>query len=239
MAISIDTVHQRVLALANKEQRGYITPQEFNLFANQAQREIFEQYFYELNQFARLPQNSYEYSNVPDILKEKIAVFEKFHIDMSAVSGSTCTLPTDVYRLGTVFYNDGTNSLIVEKVEKKELQRMNQAALYKPRQARPLYVRKNATQIVIYPESASPSFSTSTVNCHYIAKPSTAKWGSVIVNEKALYNSTTSVNFELHESEETSLVIKILELAGVTIKQQDITTFATNKDAVTETKEKQ
>ena len=55
--ISIDTVYQRVLALANKEQRGYITPQEFNLFANQAQNEIFEQYFYDLNQFRRIPGN--------------------------------------------------------------------------------------------------------------------------------------------------------------------------------------
>ena len=36
MAVSVDTVYQRVLAIANKEQRGYITPQEFNLFANQA-----------------------------------------------------------------------------------------------------------------------------------------------------------------------------------------------------------
>ena len=34
--ISIDTVYQRVLALANKEQRGYITPQEFNLLADKA-----------------------------------------------------------------------------------------------------------------------------------------------------------------------------------------------------------
>ena len=34
MAISADTVYQRVLALANKEQRGYVTPQEFNLLAN-------------------------------------------------------------------------------------------------------------------------------------------------------------------------------------------------------------
>ena len=29
--IKVDTVYQRVLAIANKEQRGYITPQEFNL----------------------------------------------------------------------------------------------------------------------------------------------------------------------------------------------------------------
>ena len=47
--ISIDTVYQRVLALANKEQRGYITPLEYNLLANQAQQLIFEQYFYDLD----------------------------------------------------------------------------------------------------------------------------------------------------------------------------------------------
>ena len=58
MAISVDTVYQRVLAIANKEQRGYITPQEFNLLANQAQIEIFESYFYDfcsLFSFSAIP----------------------------------------------------------------------------------------------------------------------------------------------------------------------------------------
>ena len=54
MAVNVDTVYQRVLTIANKEQRGYITPQEFNLLANQAQLEIFEQYFYDINQFNRI-----------------------------------------------------------------------------------------------------------------------------------------------------------------------------------------
>ena len=43
--IFIDTVYQKVLALANKEQRGYITPLEFNLLANQAQELIFEWWY--------------------------------------------------------------------------------------------------------------------------------------------------------------------------------------------------
>ena len=45
MAVNIDNVYQKVLVIANKEQRGYITPLEFNLLANQAQQDIFEQYF--------------------------------------------------------------------------------------------------------------------------------------------------------------------------------------------------
>ena len=68
--IKVDTVYQTVLALANKEQRGYITPQEFNLYANQAQTSVFEQYFYDLNQFKRIPGNSTEYSDMLKNLEE-------------------------------------------------------------------------------------------------------------------------------------------------------------------------
>ena len=102
--VNIDTVYQRVLAIANKEQRGYITPQEFNLFANQAQIDIFEQHFYDINQFDRQNANDTEYSNMISLLEEKISPFEKYRVSMSAVSGNQLTLPTDVYRLGTVFY---------------------------------------------------------------------------------------------------------------------------------------
>ena len=74
MAVNIDTVYQRVLAIANKEQRGFITPQEFNLYANQAQMDIFEQYFYDLNALNRLPSNDFTYSDQVDIIEEKIDI---------------------------------------------------------------------------------------------------------------------------------------------------------------------
>ena len=77
MAISVDSVYQKVLALANKEQRGYITPQEFNLFADQAQMEIFEQYFYDTNQFKRVPGNDSEYHDMVDLIDEKLYPFKK------------------------------------------------------------------------------------------------------------------------------------------------------------------
>ena len=75
--VSIDTVYQKVLAIANKEQRGYITPQEFNLFADQAQKDIFEQYFYDINQFNRVPGNDTEYSDMLRLLDEKLSIFKR------------------------------------------------------------------------------------------------------------------------------------------------------------------
>ena len=77
MAISVDTVYQRVLAILNKEQRGYLTPVEFNLLANQAQMSIFEQYFNDISQFSRIPGNDTEFSDPLENLHEKIEFFQK------------------------------------------------------------------------------------------------------------------------------------------------------------------
>ena len=42
MAININDVYQTVLVITNKDNRGYITPEEFNRLADQAKNEIFE-----------------------------------------------------------------------------------------------------------------------------------------------------------------------------------------------------
>jgi hypothetical protein len=75
-------------------------------------------------------------------------------------------------------------------------------------------------------EDGNPIMSTvttlGTIAINYIVKPNQPKWGYVIVNSKPLYNANASVNFELHESEESSLTNKILELAGISMKKPDV-----------------
>ena len=77
MPININRVYQRVLDIANKEQRGYITPKEFNVYADQAQMEIFDSYFYDHEAYGRTKHNDSEHSDRFDIIREKIEVFEK------------------------------------------------------------------------------------------------------------------------------------------------------------------
>ena len=235
MAVSVDTVYQRVLAIANKEQRGYITPQEFNLLANQAQLEIFEQYFYEINQFGRLHGNSTEYSDMLDILGEKIAPFEKYKVAMS-MSGNTGTLATDLYRLGTIFYAvGGTTDVEVERVEKNDFAYIENSPLAAPTEKRPVYTRTSDTTIKTFPSATI----TSNVTHNYIAKPTKAEWAYVVVNEKALFNGNEAVHFELHASEEESLVINILELSGITINKAGLAQTAANMDQKNIQQEKQ
>ena len=225
MAISIDTVYQKVLAKLNKEQRGYVTAQEFNLFANQAQLDLFEQYFYDINQFGRLPGNDTEYSDMLNILNEKISPFETTSNDLNYGSGKF-ELPTDVYRLGTVIYSntttDGfgtstTEQIEAERVAKNEILYINSSPLTKPKNTRPIYTQ-NTSGINVYGDSEL----TSDVKCNYIKKPTTPQWAYQIVFDEPLYDATNSVDFELNPSEETELVIKILEMAGLLIKDYNL-----------------
>jgi len=235
MAVSVDTVYQRVLVLANKEQRGYITPQEFNLLANQAQMEIFEQYFYDINQFNRVAGNTQEYSDMLTLLYEKIAIFEDeqstgwMSANMPVVGGQWMTVPEDlIYKLGTV--RIGGNQC--EMLNSKDFDLARQSPMTSPTLARPiaylsrrgLSIFTSATQFITH-ANVQDVYGIG-INLSYTMKPPTVQWAYVIVNDKPLYNNNISVSFKLHASEETELVYKILKLAGVNLKAPQVVQVA-------------
>ena len=76
MAINVDQVYKTVLLIINKEQRGYLTPNEFNKLATQVQLDIVDTYFETINQQLRVPQNESEYGNRYKSVQEKLDVFK-------------------------------------------------------------------------------------------------------------------------------------------------------------------
>ena len=227
MAISVDSVYQRVLGILNKEQRGYVTAQEFNLFANQAQEDLFEQYFYDINQFGRIPGNSTEYSDMLNLLNEKINIFET--VAQPTRTGNFFDEPADLYRLGTVVYKNtttnaisdarSTESIEAERINANEFLYINSSPLTKPKNVRPVFVA-NTNGIRVYGNSEITDVAE--VEFQYIKKPSKVQWAYQIVFNEPLYDAANSVNFELHPSDETELVIKILELSGILIKDLNL-----------------
>jgi len=216
MAVSIDNVYQKVLAFANKEQRGYITPQEFNLFANQAQMEILEQYFYDINQWSRQHGNDTEYSDMLSLLTEKLSVLNVILPNQTVTSG-VINIPTVVYKLGSIFTNN--TQVEIEEVNYNEYKHMQLASLTKPTLTRPVYVNSTSS-LNIYPSSIT------SIDMSYVKKPTTPNWAYVVVNDKTLYNANISVDFELHSSEESELVYRILAYAGISIKKPELTQVA-------------
>jgi hypothetical protein len=81
MAVSVDKVYKTVLFILNKEQRGYVTPAEFNSVAEQVQFQIFESYFPDGNQQYRKNQqniqNDTEFFNMFKDISYKLYPFER------------------------------------------------------------------------------------------------------------------------------------------------------------------
>ena len=248
--VNIDTVYQKVLAITNKEQRGYITPHEFNLFADQAQMEIFEQYFYDLNQFSRAPNNDMDYANITSNLQDKISLFEMYNEDVDTVNEfGDINLSTveNFYRLGTVRvkYADKTLFHVAEEIQAKELDLYINSPISKTTKDWPVYINRiRKSSAISYPSHIKilpfpHTTQDDKVQISYIKKPLKPSWGYIVVNDKPLYNSQTSTNFDLHESEESELVYRILVLFGINIKEPQLGQTAAALEAGKVQQEKQ
>ena len=78
MAVNVDIVYKTVLLILNQQQRGYMTPDEFNKTATQVQLTIFESYASDLNQQYRLPDNDTEYGDRVKNIEQKLQFFQKY-----------------------------------------------------------------------------------------------------------------------------------------------------------------
>ena len=236
MAISIDTVYQKVLMLANKEQRGYITPQEFNLFADYAQMEIFEQYFYDLNQRQRGQGTEIDYADITTNLEEKISLFEKNDQQIGVQGDGEVFIGGlgDFYRLGNVNVNyGGAGYRDVDPIRLSELRKYEKAPLGVWTKTRPVYSKHSTSSAELSLKIYPPPTSSDTVSISYIREPSSPNWTYLIGgNKSALYNPSAvdHRDFELHFSEENNLILKILQLAGISIKDFQLTGAAAQEE---------
>ena len=164
-----------------------------------------------------------------EILEEKISIFEKTGV---SVSGGT-TLPTDLYRLGSILTNC-PSCREVEQITQKEWLYIQKSPIAQPSNEFPIYIRDNAGIKVYGTDNAQI---TSGVYANYVKIPATVSWAAN--STTGLYISNNSVDFELHESEETELVIKILALAGIILKDNSVYAMASGEDTKNVSQEKQ
>lgn len=223
----INEVRNTVLSIISKDNRGYITPFEFNLFAKQAQLEIFEQYIYSysnaiVKENARLHGEGYA-----DIPKKISDVLDTFFIKASLTyTGSEFTPPTDYYFVDKLIYN---NSVEIEEVSHRKILNLISSNLTAPTVAYPVYTLDN-NGFNVYPTSI-----TSNVQIDYIRYPLDPKWTYIATSatdsDPLFYPSAPDYqDFELPKSDFSNLVIKILQYSGVSIREADVIKAAKSEE---------
>ncbi len=219
----INSVRNTVLAVANKQNFGYITPNDFNLYAKQAQLDIFETYFYRYNEWITKQNKRISGSGYADIVKnleEVIDIFASIETpDQGLEPGDDPTnifpLPSDYYLLNTVRYG----SKEVERVSHVKILNLTASNLTAPSVSYPAYIM-NGSNIEVFPETI-----TSNIKIQYIRTPKAPNWTySDVVSGSVLFDQSNLdyQDFELPPTDEVELTVKILRYAGISLRDPEL-----------------
>ena len=229
--VNINTVYTTVLYILNKEQRGYVTPAEFNSLAALVQDEIFQSYFPDGNQLNRFNQNNQqndtEFFNMFKDTAYKLYPFERtasFTYNAGAgILGWEYTGAGTIFKLGEIISTYNTTNpqydSITELASQSDFSKITRSALTAPTMQYPLCTTgtgpNNSVLIKVSPQP-------NVLNVNALFTPTVPEWKFTTGNLGQYIYSGTSVNFELDISEQTNLIIGILKYCGLIINDPTI-----------------
>ena len=243
MAVSVDKVYKTVLFILNKEQRGYVTPAEFNSVAEQVQFQIFESYFPDGNQQYRKnqtnSQNDTEFFNMFKDIEYKLHPFEEDSNFTYDATGDVFSTNANVYKIGEVISNytdiNPIINSITQLVSKTEFNKISRSKLTAPDNKNPLFFTTNTAGSLLLKVTPTPN----TVTVNALVTPTPPNWGFTVGGlGQYVYNPNGSTDFQLDGSEQTLLILDILKYFGIVINDPTIIQAASQEAQQMEINEK-
>lgn len=224
--------------LLNKSNLGYLTPSEYDAYSQLAQQAIFESCFYEYSQWLVNKTNrraNSGYSNIPANIREMIDVFSTYSTTANFTYDSGDNLwsytGTDFYRtIGLSLVNVSSGKKVdVEEVSKNMINSLVNSDLSAPSVTYPICTKIGESYRVF------PTVPTGyELELAFIRKPKAPKWTYIVLpNGDSMYNgsATDLQDFEIPESLYEKLVVKIMQYAGVSLRENDIVSIEANEQA--------
>lgn len=217
----IDEVRKAVLAILQKNNRGWITPERFNAYAHLAQLETFEGYFFDYDRATKVKNRRQlggrdDYNNIADHLRQKIDPFVRW--DTATVGeiqeGEGVIMPSDFYRLLGVYGKTGSSKygtmpfeidkdlVEMERVDFRRFALLTKSNIVAPDMTFPIYTMKvdfggspnkdNIPSIYVYPQDISGVTGFNSVFLHYVRTPRSPKWTYNTVAGNPVFNASDS-----------------------------------------------
>tara|TARA_R100001509_G_scaffold155161_1_gene117411 strand:- start:91 stop:816 length:726 start_codon:yes stop_codon:yes gene_type:complete len=229
----INSVRNTVLAIINKNNYGYISPSDFNLFAKQAQLDIFDEYFTNYNQQINEENARISGTGYADLKLGYEEVIDSFAVTKTLIQNvnniyylpSQTTTGDDYYLINKILcYNAGVLKGEAEKVSNSKINLLNKSLLTAPSDSYPAYTQKGDS-VTIFPTTFNGALD---VQATYIRYPKDPKWTFItLYNGEPVFDQTQTdyQDFELPIDDSNNLVARILQYAGISIREGDVYQF--------------
>jgi len=224
--MTIDEIYRTVRLIANKEQRGFLKPTEFNLLADRAQMEIFTQRYHNPKQPSL---NAFESYSTTQKVADDLRTFVAYDIAL-AFNGNNDAwdYPDDYIHILTLSI-DGIEVEIIN--EDKLLKRVNSAILA-PSVEHPIGVQQRNGFVIYNGDGGNITVPATqgVVRATYLIRPTRPLWAYEEINGNPIYNPSNSTDLELPEQTHNEAVMKILGYLGIHIREGDLITYVQNKE---------
>lgn len=229
----INSVRNTVLSVLNKNNYGYISPSDFNLYAKQAQMEFFEEYFSSYNKIINMENQRMSGTSYADLRKVMEEAIEIFSVTSSLTQVSPATnrfyLPSvtttgfDYFMVNKVLCYDASVSPRrflgeAEKVNHSKITMLVNSNLTAPTEQYPAYTQQDGI-LTVYPSTINLP---NEVEAQYFRYPKDPKWTYItLANGEPVFDQSQPdyQDFEVPVEDEYKLVVKILQYAGVSIRE--------------------
>jgi hypothetical protein len=245
----INSVRNTVLAVLNKNNYGYVSPADFNLYAKQAQLEVFEEYFSQYNKAVNMENartSGTSYADLKRAIEESIETFSQTSTLAQVAPGtnryftpSLTTTGFDYFLINKVLCYDASGNTRVykgeaEKVNHSQITMLVNSLLTAPTEQYPAYTQEGGI-MTVYPSSINLP---SEVDAQYFRYPKAPKWTFITLASGEPVFDQSQVDyqdFEVPLEDEYKLVFKILQYCGMSIREIQVAQFG----AVEEQKQSQ
>ncbi len=239
---SVNEVYQALKSLANKDERGFITPKVFNTFTSIAQNKIFNDLFNEMAKAKTLRLRNVDaktHHSYTKRLEEDLAYFSKESTETQ--SNGVFAKPEDMARVismrtaGAYVFGTSTSTPIDVIYDESKIDYILQSDLSAPSTSHPVAIMTENIEVFPttiskikvryykYPEGRSVSTGART--------PSSPRYDATSlggVNEN--FNPSTSIDFELPDHYVPHLVIEIGKMIGINLRDQDVFAYTSGEE---------
>ena len=238
---SVNEVYSALKNLANKDERGFITPKVFNTFTTIAQNKIFNDLFNEMTKAQTLRARNVDaktHQSYTKRLEEDLSYFSKEE-SISQASG-VFAKPEDLARIismktaGAYVFGTSTSTAIDVMYDESKIEYILQSDLSAPSSTHPVAIVSNDIEVFPttikkikvryykYPEGRNVSTGARTaLSPRYNALSLGAS------NE--VFDPTTSVDFELPDHYVPQLVVEIGKMIGINLRDQDVFAYTSGE----------
>jgi len=241
----INSVRNTVLSVINKNNYGYITPADFNLYAKQAQMELYEEYYSSYNKTINMENARMSGTDYADIEQPIAETLESFLVsynltnksDNTWYAPSVDTTGSDSYMILRMdcLNSSGARIATIDKVSNGKSMMLIDSNLTGPSLMYPAYVYSSdsagKSTVTVYPSTIKdPAYD---IKCTYFTYPKDPKWTYIVLqNGSPMFDQSQSdyQDFQLPNEDEYKLVMKILQYAGISIREQEVAAYALGQE---------